>query len=112
MSKERFEYLKERVHNLQDLADVVGDMIQCAKMEDRSLIHISGDLYDTENDGTRLEKDFFFWYIIDNPEDLIYYTDEVVFYDPELEVYVWAIDDCGTAWNGVPRTIVDKTNDD
>ena len=48
--------------------------------------------------------DIYQWYIIDDysARMLLEYTDEIIFYDDELEVYVWGITHFGTGWDYVP----------
>lgn len=104
------------------LAEVVGDCVLCNAMEKRSLEPVSGEMfryYDIDNgykEVTREEAeelnmccveeepiDIYQWYIISDygAEILMRETDEIVFYDEELEVYVWAVTHCGTSWDYV-----------
>lgn len=41
-------------------------------------------------------------YIIQDPEFLIEHFDELVFYDSDLDLYVWGITHYGTPWSSVP----------
>ena len=103
------------------LAERVKDMILCNNIENR--------LYDTlqlengcitryydENENelteeeaaeldsvTEKETDLYQWYIISDSgaEYLKDVSDELVFYDSELDVYVWGVTHFGTSWNGV-----------
>ena len=57
--------------------------------------------------------DIFQWYIVSDSGAgfLIRETDEIVFYDSELDVYVWGITHCGTSWDYVLTDIKLKEKD-
>lgn len=44
----------------------------------------------------------FQWYIVQDPSFLMGHTDEPVFHDGELDLYVWAITFYGTSWSILP----------
>lgn len=46
--------------------------------------------------------EIFQWYIVQDPSFLMEHTDEPVFYDAELGLYVWGITHFGTSWDYVP----------
>lgn len=75
----KFEHIK----SFADLADLVGDMVLANEMTLRQLQIINGDICAGES--------VFQFYIISNPEFLLRFTDELVFYDDELCLYVWGI---------------------
>ena len=49
-----------------------------------------------------LDNEIFQYYIISDPDFLLEHTDEGVFHDEELDLYIWGIDHFGPAWSGVP----------
>lgn len=61
---------------------------------------VNGCDYDEENDSY---TDIYQYFIIDNNgyEILKELTDEIVYYVPVLDIYVWGVTHCGTAWNYV-----------
>lgn len=61
---------------------------------------INGSEYDEENDRY---IDIFQYYIISsNGADILQdYTDEIVFYNEELDLYVWGVTHWGTSWDYV-----------
>lgn len=77
-----------------DLARTCCSMVLANQMANRPLELISGDLSDDE--------EIFQWYIIQNPDFLMEHTDELIFYDEELDLYVWGITHFGTSWDYVP----------
>ena len=61
---------------------------------------INGTEYDEEND---IYIDIYQYYIIsDNGADILQnYTDEIIFYNEELDLYVWGVTHFGTSWDYV-----------
>ena len=85
------------------LAKRVGSMVLCNNIEQRygsTLFEESGSLYDDE---TKDPKEIFQWYIINcnGAEYLKNFPSELVLYDSELDIYVWAITHWGTSWDYV-----------
>ena len=66
---------------------------------------ICGNLYDDEG----YSKDIFKLYIISEMgyEFLKNHSNEIVFYDPQLNLYFWGITFCGTSWRYVYTTLHD-----
>lgn len=104
------------------LREAIGGCVLCNNMEKRYLEPISGEMfryYDIDNgyeEITREEAeekdmccieeetiDIYQWYIISDygAEILMRETDEIVLYDEELDVYVWAVTHYGTSWDYV-----------
>lgn len=44
----------------------------------------------------------FQWYIISDPSFAMEHSDELIFYDEELDLYLLAVTHFGTAWDCVP----------
>jgi hypothetical protein len=65
---------------------------------------INGFDYDEESD---TYPDIFQYYIIDNngADILSNCTDEIIYYLPELDLYVWGVTHFGTPWCGVDTDI-------
>ncbi|KAA9247458.1 hypothetical protein SABVI_1307 [Streptococcus anginosus] len=80
------------IKTYEDLARQVGGMVLANEIAKRPLELINGDLDD----------EIYQFYIIQDPSFLIEHTDEIVFYDDALDLYVWGITHFGTAWSGVP----------
>ena len=61
---------------------------------------VNGSEYDEETD---TYTEIFQYYIIDdNGYDILSdYTDEIIFYNEELDMYVWGVTHYGTSWNYV-----------
>ena len=122
------------------LSNVVGDCVLCNAMENRlyMTMDIASDpdtlfkieYTEEEFEGNKdLKKeyedyydyfeenkemyDIFQWYIVSDSgaEFLIRETDEIVFYDEELDVYVWAVTHWGTSWDYVLTDIKLKEKD-
>lgn len=80
------------IKTYEDLSRQVGGMVLANETASRPLKLVNGDL----------EDDIFQYYIIQDPDFLLEHTDEVVFHDEELDLYIWAITFYETAWSGVP----------
>lgn len=76
----------------EDLSRQVGGMVLANEIVNRLLELINGDL----------DNEIFQFYIISDSDFLLEHTDEVVFHDEELDLYIWGIDHFGTAWPGIP----------
>ena len=79
------------IKTYEDLAGQVGNMVLANKVINRPLELINGDW----------DGEIFQFYIISDPGFLLEHTNEIVFYDSELDLYVWGITHFGTAWSGV-----------
>ena len=86
--------------------------ILCNNMESRwwtTMEIVSWSLYDTDEFGRELKDplDIFQYYIISDSwaDYLKQCTDEIVFYDNELDIYVWWITHLWTSWDYVYVTI-------
>lgn len=99
-----YERIKSEVKTYADLSRHVGDMVLCNAMCDRYGVTMELD-HGCDYD----EEDVYQLYIISErgAEFLEMWTDEIVYYDYELDLYVWGINHFGTPWNGVPCEIVD-----
>lgn len=64
----------------------------------------NGSDYDEEGD---YYYDIYQYFIIDNNgvDILCTCTDEIIYYLPELDLYVWGVTHLGTPWNGVNTNI-------
>lgn len=82
----------EYIKTYEDLSRQVGGMVLANEIASRPLELIKGDL----------DNEIFQYFIISDPDFLLEHTDEVVFHDEELDLYIWGIDHFGTAWSGVP----------
>ena len=61
---------------------------------------VNGSDYDEENDEY---TEVFQWFIVsDNGAQMIQdYTNEILFYNEELDIYLWGVTHCGTMWDYV-----------
>ena len=83
------------------LADSVGNMILCNNIQNRlyeTMELINGN--DCDDDGEY--KEILQWYIITKAgAKILKYTNELVYYDNELDLYIWGITHYNTSWNYV-----------
>ena len=114
---------------LRQIADIVGSAVMNGHVmnlvDDWDLINGSDVYYEDEETGHELTQeereaylrgeyphevfetavDIYQKFIITRTgaDYLLRRTDEIVYYSPSLEMYIWAIDDFGTPWEGVTR---------
>lgn len=77
-----------------DLAETCCGMVLANEIASRPLEPVSGDWAPWD--------EIFQWYIVQDPSFLMEHTDEPVFYDAELGLYVWGVTTYGTSWTILP----------
>lgn len=82
------------IESFADLARHVGGMVLANDIAKRPLCPVNGDWAPWQ--------EIYQWYIVQDADFLMEHTDEPVFYDDELGVYVWGITHFGTSWELVP----------
>ena len=62
------------------------------------------EYYNNEEQGEEIYKDIYQYFIINyqDAERLAEYTDEIVFYNEDLDLYLLGVTHWGTSWAGVP----------
>ena len=84
----------ENIKTYADLARTAGDMVLANEMAKRPLELVSGDCAPWD--------EVFQWYIISDPSFIMEHTDELVFHDEELDLYILGVTHFGTSWDYVP----------
>ena len=82
------------VRTYADLAETCGGMVLANEMAYRPTVLVSGSWAPWE--------EIFQWYIVQDASFLMNHTDEPVFYDAELGLYVWGVTTYGTSWTILP----------
>ena len=89
--EERIEELEEKIEELEELETEEAE----AQIEE-----IREDIEALEN--AHYDEIFQYFIISDNGAEILKdYTDEIVFYNEALDMYVWGVTHCGTSWNYV-----------
>lgn len=87
----------ENIKTYKDFADRLGGLILCNEMAGRDIELISGELtYDED-----CYYEIFQWFIIQDPSFVMDHTDELIFYDNELDLYILGVTHFGTSWDYV-----------
>ena len=102
----QIDYLQEKI---DDLRDKQGDASGQAYNDiENEIENLENDIYDLQNDidyyqCADRDVEFFQYYIIDNSGARILTEDttERVFYNEDLDMYIWGVTHCGTAWDYV-----------
>lgn len=91
------------IHTYTDFARRCGGMVLCNEMQNRlfnTLEPWSGDFYASEEDKENGDMyDVYQWYIISDEEFAVHCTNEMIFYDDELNLYVLGVPHWGTSWD-------------
>lgn len=68
---------------------------------------VNGSEFYEDEDGNEVFREVYQWYIIsDNGAEILQReTDEILYYIPSLDVYVWGVTHYGTAWDMVITNI-------
>lgn len=97
------EYAKKYGYlDYKSLADIVGNRII-----NNEVIKFSPDHWEINNGDFESEdgsyNEVFQWFIIDDwgAEFLIDHTNEIVYYNEELDMYLWGVTHLGTSWDYV-----------
>ena len=68
---------------------------------------VSGNLFYEDEDGYEYENEIYQYYIISSSGvDILTKLDEIVFYNEELDMYVWGVTHYGTSWDYVLTDVV------
>lgn len=64
---------------------------------------VNGSIFDEDEDGNEVYNEIFQYYIIDDrgADILQQYTNEIVYYIPSLDIYIWGVTHYGTSWDYV-----------
>lgn len=90
------EELENKLTELEDLEELTPEQEQEKEEIERNLEELEEPHY----------KDIFTWLIVShNAVDLLEEAGEVVYYSNLLDMYLWGIDHCGTAWDYVLTNI-------
>lgn len=74
---------------------------------------VSGELFWEDEDGDEHENEIYQNYIIsERGFEILQEIDEIVFYNEELDMYVWGVTHCGTSWDYVLTSIEIEGSDD
>ena len=117
MRKELLERLKETRTTYKEMIEFCCDNLVMNNYIIRELSE-KGFYFDIEN-GTDYdeEEDYYYdvyqYFIIDDrdAERLKEYTNELVYYCEDLDLYILGVTHFGTAWNGVPANWKDDDNE-
>ena len=74
---------------------------------------VSGELFWEDEDGYEYDIEIYQYYIVSSSGfEILQELDEIVFYNEELDMYVWGVTHCGTSWDYVLTSIEIEGSDD
>lgn len=99
-NSEEIEAIEDNISELESsLDDIEEDSTEYAAIQEK-ITDLEEQKEELENEN---EPEVFQYFIISErgAEILKDYTDEIVFYNEELDLYVWGVTHCGTSWDYV-----------
>lgn len=102
---EKIEELKDEMEELSEELDIFIEEGIEEKIEE-----LQQKIYDIEEEINELEEeaensynqDIYQYYIVsDNGAEILKEINEIVFYNEELDMYIWGVTHCGTSWKYV-----------
>ena len=89
--KER-QIMFDNIKTYKDFTDRLGNLILCNNIASHDIKLIHGEpIYE-----------IFQYYIISDPSFAINHTNELIFYDKELDLYILGVTHFGVNWNYIP----------
>ena len=105
-NSDEIEELQEQLDELQEQLDELeieteADKIIYTEMEN-AINELQENIDDLEREQDELPEIFQYFIISDNGADFLKrYTDEIVYYIPVLNIYIWGVTHWGTSWDYV-----------
>ena len=102
---EDIEELREQIEELEEEKEELEEGDLRLEEIEADIEELEDKITDLEEEQERAnyEQEIFQWYIIDGngAEILEYWTDEIVYYNYALDMYVWGVTHFGTSWSYV-----------
>lgn len=105
----------EEIEELEEKAEEIRDQIAYDEDENdgANVESLEDDLWEIERKIEELQSEqdeqpeIFQYYIVsDNAEEILKEANEIIFYNDELDIYVWGVTHWGTAWDYVLTNII------
>lgn len=99
---DEIEELEEQIMDIEESPENLSDEVQEKIEKLQNKIDELREEEDSANDA-----EVFQWYIISEEGASILrdYTDELIYYNEELDMYLWGVTHCGTSWDYVLTNI-------
>ena len=103
-NSDEIEELEDKISELENERDEYEEFTDEYKDLDKEIDELEDEIYDLKNE---TEPDIFQYYIIsDSGANILEsMTDEIVFYNETLDMYVWGVTHWGTGWDYVLTNI-------
>lgn len=94
----------EQIHGFidhsEEIADLEDQLLEAADDEEEASIYEKIDRLQEDQD---YQPEVYQWYIIDQSgvDTLMYWTDEIIYYNGTLDLYLWGVTHWGTSWDYV-----------
>lgn len=106
--KEQIEELEEKIEELEENEEENKAEIESTREE---IERLEAEIENLEND---YPSEIYQYYIVDdNGAELLKEVEEIVFYNEELDMYIWGVTHWGTSWDYVLTNIkIEKDEDE
>lgn len=109
--EEQIEKLEEQIENCADSETKESFANELSELEDKKAI-FEEELENLENEQDELPE-IYQWFIVgDNAVSILEENNEIVFYNSQLDMYLWGVTHWGTAWDyvltDIPCMVGDK----
>ena len=102
-NSEEIEELQDKIYELEELEEIEEVQAQIEELQ--------AQIEELEEEQDEYCEIFQYYIISDNGARILEeYTDEIVFYNEELDMYVWGVTHWGTSWDYVLTDIKIKPN--
>lgn len=103
-NSEEIEELREQAEELEDTITLDTDDDYDKEIMER-VRELENRIEELEEEQERQPEIFQYYIVSDNALTILEEADEIVFYNEELDMYVWGVTHYGTAWNYVLTNI-------
>ena len=103
--------LEDKIAELVNMVDTLTDENKIAELEDK-IAELEDARNDLEYENDTCTAEIFQYFIVDDRgADLLKEINEIVFYNDELDMYVWGVTHWGTSWDYVLTNIPCNTGE-
>ena len=120
-NSEEIEELQEKIEELQEKIDELEEQIKNLdeETEESKIEELENEISSLESKIEELEAEqdespeiFQYWIVSDNGARILKEFNEIVFYNEELDMYVWGVTHWGTSWDYVLTNIPCNAKDE
>jgi len=110
-NSEKIEDIRSQIEEAEDRAEELEEGSAAYNEIQRDIEGMTRQIEDLEEEEDR-QPEIFQWFIVDsNGADILENANEIVFYNSEMDLYLWGVTHYGTAWDYVLTDIPCNTGE-